>query len=88
MITSQLVEVRSIINETKQRAQDANLFYVLLIWDSEKSELASTLEYRRGYFDNFPEAEIFKNMLVETVERYNFKYQLYSNCGLGADGNL
>lgn len=68
--------MRKIYEETLTKAEQSELFYVLLFWDST---ISSEVDYRRAYFQENSEAVAYREQLIATMDKYKFKYQIYSS---------
>ena len=73
---SNISQMRKIYEETLQKAEQSELFYVLLFWDST---ISSEVDYRRAYFQENAEAVAYKERLIDAMNKYKFKYQIYSS---------
>ena len=81
---SNISQMRKIYNETLTKAEQSELFYVLLFWDST---ISSEVDYRRAYFQENSEVVSYIEQLIAGMNKYKFKYQIYSStqnvdCGL------
>lgn len=81
---SNISQMREIYNETLTKAEQSELFYVLLFWDST---IGSEVDYRRAYFQENSEAVSYIEQLIATMDKYKFKYQIYSSTQ-NVDGGL
>ena len=81
---SNISQMREIYNETLTKAEQSELFYVLLFWDST---IGSEVDYRRAYFQENSEAVSYREQLIATMDKYKFRYQIYSSTQ-NVDGGL
>ena len=73
---SNISQIHKIYEETLTKAEQSELFDVLLFWDST---ISSEVDYRRAYFQENSEAVSYREQLIATMDKYKFKYQIYSS---------
>ena len=81
---SNISQIHKIYEETLKKSEQAELFYVLLFWDST---ISAEVDYRRAYFQENLEAVAYRERLIATMNKYKFKYQIYSSTQ-NVDGGL
>ena len=86
MLKSIKEQARTFEEKTMRTAQQANLVYVLCMW--EPSFLKGKVEHRVAYFEDIPEAEYMKAYFAKTYSKFDYPYYIATSYGAIEDGGL
>ena len=78
--------VLNISEAVAERANRANLMWVLCVWESPFT--SGTIEKRVGYFESVVELQIMKNIFRETYEKLKLPFYIATSTDEDWDGGL